>query len=95
MKHRGTLPYISFVNLPSGSCSLPCESSDERDEFVQLRRRYPREERAEDDCSSSEKVLLPFDSGVVLARSDEEAILHDPHCWEELKGDREEDSNRV
>jgi len=42
-----------------------------------------------------EKVLLPLDEHVVLARAGKEAVLHDTDGWEELQGDRKHDGDRV
>lgn len=44
---------------------------------------------------NSEKVLLPLDKHVVLARPSKQTSLHDTDGREELKGDREHDGNRV
>lgn len=80
-----TTSEISFVHQSDSSrYHLPGKGSDEGDKLVELFASRPREQRAEDDSSSSKDVLLPFHRWVVLARAGEQPVLHDPNCGEQL-----------
>jgi len=71
------------------------QRTDQTDKLVEIARSSPCNSSAPNDNCSSESVLLPLDFGRVLARSREDAVLHDSNSGEELERCREKDGKGV